>query len=138
MHGGRLPFPSRSLAAPLFALLVLAGCAGADVLHVDDPAPRPARDPGAVLLLLDPPDDPYRTIAVIRSAPQSPLRRIDALKRDVQARAARLGADAVILGLTQSGDGGGVGTAPDGTPVFVSGSSELRIIGRAIVFDSQR
>jgi hypothetical protein len=125
--------------APLatLVLLVVAGCAP-EILHVDDQAPRPHRDPAAVRLLLDAPEDPYRTIAIIRSRKQNVFRSMERLKAEVRAEAARLGADAVILGLAAASDGGGTGTTPDGSIVYVAGSSELRVIGRAIVFTDTR
>jgi hypothetical protein len=127
----------RAPLAILFLLLV-AGCGVPEILHVDDLAPRPERDPAAVRLFLDAPEDPYRTIAIIRSREPNIFRSVEKLKAEVRAEAARLGADAVILGLAAASDGGGIGTTPEGSIVYVAGSSELRVIGRAIVFTDTR
>jgi hypothetical protein len=121
--------------AALLTLLLVAGCAGAEVLQVDDLAPRSERAPESVRLLLDLPEEGYRTIAVIQSRPRNLFRGVESLKAEVRAAAARLGADAVVLSLASSGDPGGTGTTADGSVVFVSGSPELRVVGRAIVFD---
>jgi hypothetical protein len=121
--------------AALLTLLLVAGCARAEVLHVDDVAPRSERSPESVRLLLDIPDEGYRTIAVIQSRPRNLFRGVESLKAEVRAAAARLGADAVVLSLASAGDPGGTGTTADGSVVFVSGSRELRVVGRAIVFD---
>jgi hypothetical protein len=121
--------------AALLTLVLVAGCARAEVLHVDDLAPRSERSSESVRLLLDLPEEGYRTIAVIQSRPGNVFRGVESLKVEVRAVAARLGADAVVLNLASSGDPGGTGTTADGSVVFVSGSRELRVVGRAIVFD---
>lgn len=127
MAGRRVPYPILTLA-------LLIGCASPQVLHVDEVAPRGERSVDAVRLLLDAPDEPYRTIAIIQSRPRTLFRSLESLKAEIRAEAARLGADALILGLSASGDPGGTGVTSDGTAVFVSGSREVRVIGRAIVF----
>jgi hypothetical protein len=77
-----------------------------------DLAPRSERSPESVRLLLDIPEESYRTIAVIQSRPQNLFRGVESLKAEVRAAAARLGADAVVLSLASSGDPGGTGTTP--------------------------
>lgn len=108
----------------LLALILLAGCARAEILQVDDLAPRSERTPESVRLLLDLPENGYRTIAVIQSRPRSLFRDVESLEAEVRAEAARLGADAVVLSLASSGEPGGSGTSADGRIVFVSGSRE--------------
>jgi hypothetical protein len=92
------------------------------------------RAPADVDVLLDPPEAPYRTVALIRSRDRSLGRNLNALMAEVRAEAARLGADAVIVSLSDSGESGGTAISTDGKVVFVSGSRELRVIGRAIIF----
>ena len=120
---------------PLLLLLpILAGCARPAVLQVEDPAP--ARPVDSVEVLLDVPERPFRTVALIRSPHQNAYRGIDALKRQVLQEAAELGADAVVLsfwGGTGSGDLTGITSS--GEVVFVGGgSSETRLLGRAIQY----
>ena len=119
---------------PLLALLVLGAC-GPKVLHVDD-HDRPARAPEQVQLLLDAPDRPYRTIALIRSREEDLFRNMEALKREVRAAAARVGADAVILSLSsQSGMESVATTDAEGNlAVGVGSTDDLRVFGRAIIF----
>ena len=119
---------------PIGAVAVLVAC-GPKVLHVDDQS-RPTRSPEQVQLFLDAPDRPYRTIALIRSDEANLFRSMDALKRQVQEAAARLGADAVILSLV-SGTGTETITTTDSdgdVSVGVASSDEVRVYGRAIVF----
>jgi hypothetical protein len=120
--------------APL-ALLLLVGCARPDVLAVEQP--RPSRSSDSVELLLDAPDRPFRTVAVIRSAPRNLFRDMDRLKRDVRAAAAGMGADAVILSLATQDGSSATGVTTDGNPVVVSSSGELRVVGRAIVYSER-
>lgn len=126
--------PRSTSALLVLVPLVLVACARPQVLHVDDMAPRPERSPESIRLLLDLPQEPYRTIAVIRSSRKNPFRSMEALKAEVRAAAARVGADAVVMGLSTAEGSGGTGVATDGSVVFVSGSDELRVVGRAIVF----
>jgi hypothetical protein len=123
-----------TVRSPILALALLVGCAGPQVLHVDDVTPRGERSIDAVRLLLDAPDEPFRTIAIIESRPRTIFRSLESLKAEIRAEAARLGADALILGLSSSGDPGGTGVTSDGNVVVVGGSREVRVIGRAIVF----
>jgi len=116
----------------LVALFGTVACAGADVLTVEQP--RPARSAEAVELLLEAPDRAFQTVAVIRSSNRNLFRSLESLKREVQEAAARVGADAVILSLASQEGADGVGMTAEGQPVYVGGSSELRIVGRAIVF----
>ena len=129
---------SASLPLPVLLLLLLAGCARPDVLTLGEPSPGAQRSPESVQLLLDAPTQPYRTIALIRSTRASLFKKVDALRNEVREEAARMGADAVILGLTEPGDTEGSGVASDGSVVFVSGSGRVRVIGRAIVFETPR
>lgn len=124
--------PSRSL--PLLALMVLVAC-GPKVLHVDD-RPRSTRAPDQVQLFIDAPDRPYRTIGLIRSEGVSLFNDVEARKRQVRAAAARLGADAVILGFqSHTASGSVVTTDSDGDISFgVMSSDKVHIFGRAIVF----
>jgi hypothetical protein len=134
MAGMSSPGPRSTAAVLVLCSMLLVACGRPQVLHVDDVAPRSERSPESVRLLLDPPLEPYLTIAVIRSSRQTPFRSMESLKAEVRAAAARLGADAVILGLSSAESSGGTGVAADGSVVFVSGSDELRVVGRAIVF----
>jgi hypothetical protein len=118
--------------APL-ALVLLAGCARPDVLAVEQPGPTRSAD--TVELLLDAPGRPYRTVAVIRSAPRNLFRDMERLKQDVREAAAAMGADAVILSLSAQEGSSGTGLTAEGTPVSVSSSGELRVVGRAIVYE---
>lgn len=123
----------RSRGSSMLLLLpLLAGCAGPSVLHVDQPAPE--RSPSAVEVLLDAPERPYRTVAVIRSPNENLFRDVDDLKRQVVAKAAELGADAVVLSFSDgSGSGDGTAITSSGEVVFVGGGgSTLRVVGRAI------
>lgn len=128
---------ARPRLASSFLVLIpvlLIGCARPQILHVDEVAPRGPRSPESVRLLLDAPDEPYRTIAVIRSRPQTLFRSLESLKEEVRTVAAQLGADAVLLGLTAAESSGGTGMAADGSVVYISGSEDLRVVGRAIIF----
>ena len=122
---------------PLAVLIVLGAC-GPKVLHVDDQE-RPARAPEQVQLLLDAPDRPYRTIALIRSREEDLFRSMEDLKRQVRAAAARVGADAVILSLSsQSGVETITTTDAEGNlSVGVGSSDDLRVFGRAIIFTAE-
>lgn len=119
------------------AALVLIAC-GPRVLHVDDQN-RPARDPGQVQLLLDAPDRPYRTIALIRSRQEDLFRDMEDLKREVRDAAAKVGADAVILSLSsESGTETITTTDSDGNvAVGVASGDDLRVFGRAIIFTGE-
>ena len=121
-------------AVPFLALAVLTAC-GPRVLHVDD-GPRPPRAPEQVQLFLDVPDRPYRTIGLIRSNEVGLFTDMEDRKRQVQAAAARIGADAVILGLmSDTGSETVVTTNSEGeVAVGVGSSDSVRVYGRAIVF----
>lgn len=119
------------------AALVLIAC-GPKVLHVDNQN-RAAREPGQVQLLLDAPDRPYRTIALIRSRHEDLFRDMEDLKREVREAAARVGADAVILSLSShSGAETITTTDSDGNvAIGVASGDDLRVFGRAIVFTGE-
>lgn len=126
--------PARS-ALFLSMVLVITGCGRADVLAVE--SPRPARAPEAVALLLDVPDRPYRTLALIRSPSRNLFRGMDRLTEEVRAVAAELGADAVILSLSSHEAADATVVGSDGQVVIAGGSDSLRVVGRAIVYTDQ-
>lgn len=115
-------------------VLLLAGCSHPAVLRVDDPAP--ARSPDSVEILLDAPDRPYRTVALIQSTRRNLFRDVEELKAQVREKAAEVGADAVILSLSQDpGTEERTGVTTGGEVVFVgSGGGDTKVVGRAIVF----
>lgn len=119
---------------PVVLITLAAGCASRpDVLAMEEP--RPARDAQAVALLLDVPDRPFETVAIIRSSHRNFLRDVDDLKAEVRRAAAEVGADAVILSLSSQEGSGGTGLTSDGQVVVVGGDSgSLRVVGRAIVY----
>lgn len=123
---------SRSL--PFLTLIVLTAC-GPKVLHVDD-QPRATRAPDQVQLFIDAPDRPYRTIGLIRSEGVNLFNDVEDRKRQVRAAAARLGADAVILGFqSHTASGSVVTTDSEGDISFgVMSSDKVHVFGRAIVF----
>ena len=122
---------------PLAAVLVFSAC-GPKVLHVDDLA-RPARTPAEVQLLLDVPDRPYRTVALIRSGEVNLFSSMEARKQQVREEAAALGADAVILSLmSHTGTETVTSTDSEGqVSVGTATSDDVRIFGRAIIFVSE-
>jgi hypothetical protein len=92
----------------LLLLPLLSGCARPSVLHVDHPAP--ARPAASLEVLLDMPERPFRTVAIIRSPHADLIRSVEKLKRQVIEKAAELGADAVVLSLWEGvGSAGGAG-----------------------------
>lgn len=123
---------SRHAVPALLAISALTACGRQAVLAVE--APGPARSAEAVELLLDAPDRPYRTVALIRSTERSLLNDLEQLKREVREAAAGLGADAVILGFSGSETSGGTGLDTHGNVVIGHDSDSLRVVGRAIVY----
>ena len=123
-----------AVVTPLLFLLAFAGCVGPAVLQVDEPGP--ARSPEAVEVLLDSPDRPFRTVAVIRSTRRNVFRDIEDLKEQVREEAAAVGADAVILSLaSEAGTEPSSGVTSDGEVVITGGKGgDTYVAGRAIVF----
>ena len=66
-----------------------------------DKVPRPQRSPDAVQVFSEKPDRPYTVIAVVESRTDAVFKGFDDLREKLIAEAARLGGDAVILGLEE-------------------------------------
>jgi hypothetical protein len=73
-------------------------------------------------------------VAVIRSPSEGLFRSVEKLKRQVIERAARLGADAVVLSFWGAAGGAdATGVTSSGEVVFVAGEgAKLHVVGRAI------
>lgn len=139
MHGPSEATPTGGIDAPDFPWVRIApsgalvsGCARPAVLQTETPAP--ARPVSSVEVLLDVPERPFRTVALIRSPHENLFRDVDTLKRQVVEKAAELGADAVILSFSGvEGGANGTGITSSGEIVFVGGgSSAIHVSGRAI------
>lgn len=130
-----MPFTRRFLC--LLALALLAGCGGRPkVLTVEEPGqPRTA---DRVTMLLEAPDRPHRTIALIRSPTGGVLVSLEDLKQMVREAAAEVGADAVILSFSSTvSPEWSVASQNGAATVTTSASEQLRIIGRAIVYSDR-
>lgn len=114
----------------LAACLLAIGCVNAKVQRVDEVA-RPARVPDSVALLSATPDRPYTVIAVVNASSNTAFDSFGDLRSRVLAEAARLGADAVILG----------SETRTSTPIFNTVgfvmSERKALQAKAIVFDPQ-
>lgn len=81
----------------VLACFVAAGCVSTKAYRLDDTV-RPARSPETLAILAAPPSQPHTVIAVIESKSGTVFDSFDDLREQLVARAAHLGADAVILG----------------------------------------
>jgi len=84
--------------------LIAVGCVSADVLRLDQVA-REQRDPASVQVLLERPDTPYVSIALIVASDEGWGGDLDDLRNKLVEEAAKLGGDAIILGLPSSDTG---------------------------------
>lgn len=97
-----------------------------------DPSPRPAKHVDSIAVLLDEPTLPYRSVALIEVSDQSWGLSLTELANKMKAEAAKLGADAVIIG-TQSSNSGAV-IVPVGSTFIAGSTTEKKLVGKAIVF----
>jgi hypothetical protein len=120
------------LRALRFSLCFLAaGCVQASVQRLD-PAPRPARSPDSVLVLLEQPDRPYAVLAVVTTTSSTVFDSFDDLRRKLIAEAASLGGDALILGRESTT------TTPIFNTVSFVQSERRKTVGEVIVFRDTR
>lgn len=111
---------------PVAVVIGTIGCGGTlDILRLDATL-RPQTHPDSIQLLAEEPEQPYRVIALV-TATEGGFTPKSARERLLEA-AARLGGDAVLLGigsLTRVGTGG------------ESGGTTLQISGKVIVFERE-
>lgn len=81
----------------VLACFVAAGCVSTKTNRLADVV-RPARSPEILAILTAPPSQPYIVVAEIESKGRTLFDSFADLRRELVARAAQLGADAVILG----------------------------------------
>jgi hypothetical protein len=84
-------------AVGLAVCVLAAGCVRVKVQRMDQVV-RPSRSPDAVEVLLAEPGRPNIIIANIESSFEGALKGFDDLRREMVAKAAELGGDALILG----------------------------------------
>jgi len=114
-------------AAVGIAICVLAaGCVRVKVQRMDQVV-RPARSPDAVEVLLAEPGRPYTVIANIESSFEGAFKGFDDLRREMVAKAAELGGDALILGPESKKSG--VIFVP--TPIYFD---KKKLTGKVIAF----
>jgi hypothetical protein len=77
--------------------ILAVGCINTSVQRMDQ-AVRPARSPESVTVLLEEPQQPYTIIAIIASSSGTVFDSFDDLRREMIAKAAKLGGEALILG----------------------------------------
>jgi hypothetical protein len=106
--------------------LIAVGCIKVKVQEMDEVA-RPARSPDEVEVLIDAPEKPYTVIAEIESSFEGALKGFDDLRREMIAKAAELGGDALILGPESKKSG--VIFVP--TPIFYD---KKQLTGEVIAF----
>jgi len=85
----------------VLALIAAACSASADVMRLDDIV-RPPRNPELVRLLLERPDTPYVSIALIEVSDEGWGMSLESLREKLVEEAAKIGGDAVILRQTDS------------------------------------
>jgi hypothetical protein len=93
-----------------------------------DQVVRPARPPEAVEVLVGEPERPYMVIAEIESSYVGALKGFDDLRREMIARVAELGGDALILGPESKKSG--VIFVP--TPIYFD---KNKLTGKVIAFN---
>jgi len=119
---------------PMIPALLAAGflgCASANVLRLDQIA-RPPNLPDSVTLLLEEPTQPYSSIALIEVSDQGWGMNLEALRKRLSREAAKLGADAVIVG-HQTAEGGTI-IVPVGNSWYAGALKETKLVAKAIVF----
>lgn len=115
------------LALRIAVCLFAAGCVKVKVQHMDQVV-RPARSPDAVEVLVAEPEQPYTVIAKIESSFEGALKGFDDLRREMIAKAAELGGDALILGPESKKSG--VIFVP--TPIYFG---KKKLTGQVIAFN---
>jgi hypothetical protein len=119
----------RTLLAALIGLSTV-GCLNTQVLHVSDEA-HPARPNETVEILVERPAAPHRVLAVVESRKQSILHCQTDMLKAVVSEAARLGGDAILLGIRQPGSE----TLVTGLAAIKSHRRDLA--GEVIVYDRE-
>ena len=108
--------------------ILAVGCINTNVQRLEQ-APRPARSPDSVAVLLEKPQQPYTVIAVIESRGGSVFDSSDALRKEMIAEAAKLGGEALILG-PESTDSEFIFTG-----IAMIKSDKRTLTGEVIVYD---
>lgn len=116
----------------IILLLILSGPALADSVIRENQRP----DPDSARILLDPPDRPYRTIAILADEIKFRHSSEDKAIRNLAKKAHKMGADAVIPADTESRSGPGV-AAPVGSGFVVINKNRRTVKVRAIKFTDQ-
>lgn len=116
------------------SILLISSCTSADVMRIDL-TPRPAKaDWREVEALFEEPDRPYTRIAIIQADDDGNDLSLDKIKERIQKEAAKLGADAVIIGMPSTGPGATY-VIPIGE-IFYAGTSTVKSLsGVAIVWE---
>lgn len=114
--------------APLLFGVFSAGCIHSEVQRLDS-AVRPVRSPESVAILFETPNRAFTVIAVVDGAGKTVFDGADDLRAHLQAEAAKLGGDAVIV-RSESTDTEFILT---GTAMIKSDTR--RAVGEVIVFD---
>jgi hypothetical protein len=135
--GGVKELMARKMKLPivfiaLFVSLIYA-CVTSDILRLDSEN-RPARDPSEVQLLVEEPDQPYKSIAMITVSDEAWGLPLEELKTRLLSDAALLGGDAVIVGI-ESHDAGTVFSPISGYSFIGTNLEEKRLLGKVIVFE---
>ena len=112
----------------LLACVFVVGCIHSEVQRLDS-AVRPVRSPDSVAILFEAPSRAFTVIAVIDGTGKTVFDGVDDLREHLQAEAAKLGGDAVIV-RTESTDTEFILT---GTAMIKSDTR--RAVGEVIVFD---
>ena len=107
--------------------LLAVACVKVKVQQIDRVV-RPSRSPDAVEVLLAEPARPYILIATIESSFEGALKGFDDLRREMVAKAAALGGDALILGPESKKTG--VIFVP--TPIYLD---KKKLTGKVITFN---
>ncbi len=106
--------------------LIAVGCVKVKVQPMDEVV-RTARSPDEVEVLVAEPEQPYMVIAKIESSFDGAIKGFDDLRREMIAKAAELGGDALILGPESKKSG--VIFVP--TPIFYD---EKKLTGEVIAY----
>ena len=122
-------------ACTMFATIVLAACVTGSAVILDS-TPRRAVDPDTIEILLELPDRPYKPIALLEADDQGWDMPLAALGKSLRNMAAKLGADAVILG-QESESTSSAYIVPVGTS-WVAGTTERnKLKAQAIVYTGE-
>lgn len=114
------------------ALVLLFGCTTSDVMRLDGVS-RPATLPANVEVFVEEPQRPYKAIAIIEISDDGNDMGLEYLKNEMVREAAKLGADAVIIGARGSKNQGTT-FIPIGDQVHAFESTAETISGKAIVW----